>query len=350
MTLLTLGVVVVTFNADDVILDCLESLLASQGVGLDIVVVDNASTDATLTTLRDWASGAQSYTVPSDMPFALMPASKPVALLKSGTDTWARQDHSVTLIEAGVNGGFAAGVNRGLVELAARPQIDRFWVLNPDSAVPPDTAAAFATFDTPAFALMGGRVLYYDDPETIQMDGGTVNQKTGVTGNLGLSLSPNDCLPPKIMDVDFISGASMVASRKFYETIGPMPEDYFLYYEEVDWALQRGDLPLVYCPDAIVYHKAGTAIGSPTLNRPASPFSFYFKHRARMRFMRRFFPRNVPIALAYSVAKAAQLTLKGYRKEANALMLASLNRQPPADIRNVLSEEAAALAFPATKP
>lgn len=86
------------------------------------------------------------------------------------------------------------------------------------------------------------------------------------------------------------------------------------------------------------------------MNRPASSFSQYFKHRARMRFMGRFFPRNVPIALAYSVAKAAQLILKGYRKEAKALMLASLNRQPPADIRSVLSEEAAAMAFPATKP
>ena len=42
MTLPTLGVVVVTFNAADIIQDCLESLLASRGVQLAIVVVDNA--------------------------------------------------------------------------------------------------------------------------------------------------------------------------------------------------------------------------------------------------------------------------------------------------------------------
>lgn len=350
MTLPTLGVVVVTFNADDIILDCLESLLASQGVCLDIVVVDNASTDATLTTLRNWASGARSYTVPSDMPFALIPASKPVALLKSGRDTQAEKEHSVTLIESGVNGGFAAGVNRGLSELSARPQIDRFWVLNPDTVVPTDTAAAFATFDMPAFALMGGRVMYYDKPAIIQIDGGTINRKTGITGNLNLFRQASEASRPEPAAMDFITGASMVASRAFYEAAGPMPEEYFLYYEEVDWAFRRGNLPFGYCADAIVYHKAGTAIGSATLNRPASPFSLYFKHRARMRFMRRFFPRNVPIALAYSVAKAAQLMLKGYRKEAKALMLASLNRQPPADIRSVLSKEAAALAFPPTKP
>ena len=61
--------------------------------------------------------------------------------------------------------------------------------------------------------------------------------------------------------------------------------------------------------------------------------------------MRCHFPASLPVALAYSFAKAAQLTMKGYRQEAKALLLASLNRPPPDDIRKVLSPEAARLAF-----
>ncbi|MCF7702209.1 glycosyltransferase family 2 protein [Loktanella sp. M215] len=349
MTLPTLGVVVVTFNSADIIQDCLESLLASRGVRLEIIVVDNASTDDTLAVLRDWASGQHPYTVPADMPFALTPAPKPVTLLVAGTPTQILQDHTITLITAKVNGGFAAGVNQGLAALAGRPQINRFWVLNPDSAVPPETAAAFATHGTGDFALMGGRVLYYDDPDTIQIDGGTVNRRTGITGNLNLFRTASQTSRPDPATMDFITGASMVASRAFYEAAGPMPENYFLYYEEVDWAFRRGTRGLAYCPDAIVYHKAGTAIGSATMNRPASAFSQYFKHRARMLFMRRYFPTHLPVALAYSFAKAAQLAMKGYRKEAKALLMASLNRPPPPEIRNVLSQEAARLAFPALK-
>ena len=64
-----------------------------------------------------------------------------------------------------------------------------------------------------------------------------------------------------------------------------------------------------------------------------------------MLFMRRYFPASLPVALAYSFAKAAQMTMKGYRKEARALLLASLNMPPPQDIRKVLSPEAARLAF-----
>jgi hypothetical protein len=91
---------------------------------------------------------------------------------------------------------------------------------------------------------MGGRVLYLDTPDCIQIDGGTLNRWTGVTGNLILYALNKGTPPPKAEQMDFITGASMVASRQFYEAAGPMAEDYLLYYEEVDWALQRGVLPL----------------------------------------------------------------------------------------------------------
>lgn len=343
MSLPTLGVVVVTFNAADVILDCLESLLASQGVALRIAVVDNASTDDTVDIIRAWAAGAQPYTPPDDMPFALTASVKPVTLHSAGHQ--AKGDsHCITLIETGINAGFAAGVNRGLAELASDPGIDRFWVLNPDSAVPAETALAFARHEG-AFSLMGGRVLYYDTPDIIQIDGGTINKRTGVTGNIGLGRSAAETAHPQPSQIDFITGASVVASRAFYEAADPMPEDYFLYYEEVDWALRRGDMPLAHCPQALIYHRAGTAIGSPTLGRPASPFSLYFKHRARLRFVRGHFASSLPVALAYSVAKAAQIALKGYGREAWTIVLGSLNAAPPAHVRRILFKEAAERAF-----
>ena len=328
-----LGVIIVTFNSADVVLDCLESLLAATDVRLEIVIVDNASRDETVRSLRDWAAGSLPYLPPTDIPFALRPCIKPVPLqLRSAGDK--DRFHTITLIEAGVNGGFAAGVNRGLAHLAANTDIDRFWILNPDSAVPPGAARAFATEPGPAggFSLMGGRVIYLDDPGKIQIDGGLINWWTGVTGNKHQYMGPATPAPDPAR-LDFITGASMVVSRAFYEQAGPMAEDYFLYYEEVDWALRRltlpgGPLPLAYCPGGIVYHRAGTAIGSPTLGRPASPFSLYFKHRARIRFMRRFRPRNLPAALAYSLAKAGQLAWQGYWTEARTILQASLGAAP----------------------
>lgn len=345
-----LGVVIVTFNSADVILDCLESLLAASGVRLRIVVVDNASADGTPDLLRAWAAGTVSYAPPVDLPFALAVAKKPLTLLPALPPPGAA-GHSLTLIEASVNGGYAAGVNPGLALLLHDSEIDRFWILNPDSVVPAHTPRAFATEPGPdgGFALMGGRVIYLDRPDMIQIDGGLLNPYTGITGNANLGLSHAVTPPPDPADLTFVMGGNMIAARAFCEGAGPLPEDYFLYYEEVDWALRRGGLPLAYCKDAIVYHRAGTAIGSPTLERIASAFSIYFKHRARMRFMRKHFPQNLATAYAYSCAKAAQLLVKGYPTEARALLAASFDRPPPSAVRARLSPEAARLAFDVPK-
>ncbi len=341
-----LGVVVVTHASADVILDCLDSLLASQGVRLAVAVVDNASPDGTPALIRDWAAGRLAHAPGADVPFALDPVPKPLPLAAAPPAVLPAAGHSLALIETGINGGFAAGVNRGLAALAAVAELDRFWILNPDSLVPPGSAAAFARHPAPpgGFALMGGRLAYAGPTGPIQIDGGVIRRWSGVTGNLG-QFAPIDSPPPDPARIDFVTGASMVASRAFLETAGPMPEDYFLYYEEVDWALRRGRLPLLWCPGGLVYHRAGTAIGSSAPGRPASRFSLYFKHRGRMRFVRRHFPAAWPTALAFSLAKAGQSLLKGDRAGAATILGASLEMAPPAAVRARLSPEAAELAF-----
>jgi GT2 family glycosyltransferase len=343
MTLPVLGVVIVTYNSSDVVIDCLESLMAAQGVRLAVVVVDNASTDDTVEVLRDWAAGRRDWQPPADIPVALDACTKPVPLHQQPV---VETSHSLALLETGVNGGFAYGVNHGLRALAALADVQRFWVLNPDSVVSADAPRAFATEggENREFGLMGGRLLYLETPDQIQIDGGYVDWRTGVTKNVNQYAAAGSALPDPAR-FDFITGASVVVSRLFYETVGPMREDYFLYYEEVDWALRRGVLPLVYCADAIVYHRAGTSIGSASSTRKASPVSLYFKHRARMMFLRRFSLISFPLALLFSMAKAGQLLIHGDGRGSVALIRGSFGLSPPLSVRKLFSAEAARYAF-----
>lgn len=333
-----LGTVLVAYNSSDVILDCLETVVSAalqDGTDLRVAVVDNDSTDGTVALIRAWAAGTDGYALPEDLPFATKPVPKPLP------------EGMLTIIETGVNGGFAAGVNTGLAHFFADPAFDRVWVLNPDSVVPPGTPAAFAAYDPGPFSLMGGRVTYYERPDMVQIDGGTLNRRTGVTGNINLYASVKDVTMPTAAQLDFITGASMIASRAHYESAGPMPEEYFLYYEEVCWAMRRKkDLPLAVCPEARVYHRGGSAIGSPVPGRPASPFSLYFKHRARMMFVRRHMPSSLPSAWVYSLAKAGQYRLKGWKEEAQALIAGSRKVKPPKAISARLGTEAMRRIFP----
>lgn len=325
----TIGVVIVAFNAADVIGECLTSLMTQAGGRPHIVVVDNSSTDGTVAAIRDWAAA---------------PGRPGLSELHwpGATD----EVEGVCLIHSGANRGFAGGVNIGLAHLAARPGIGHFWILNPDAFADPGATGAIlaAAARWPDYGMMGGRVQYAEPPCNIQIDGGTINRWTGVTGNINLG-RPASAPQPDAREVDFVTGANLVVSRRFYETVGPMREDYFLYYEEVDWALRRGDLALVVAPGFLVHHHAGTAIGSPTLNRLASPFSIWFKYRGRMKFVRRFLPVSWPVAMAHATAKALQLLLKGAWPQALTILAAVYGLPAPRMVRDRLSPDAQEIAF-----
>ena len=339
----SLGVVIVTYDSGQDGLVCLETLLSAalaDGVRLRVVVVDNASTDGTPGRITDWAAGRGDVVLPQDLPVG-PPVPRPLSL---GDGT--QGDAPLTLLRAGVNGGFAAGVNLGLAYLLRDPALERFWILNPDSIVPPGTPRAFATHPAPdGFGLIGGRVIYRERPDMIQMDGGVIDRRTGVTHNLNQFRDPATTPPPDPDRIDFVSGANLVVSRAFIDAAGPMPETYFLYYEEVDWALRRGALALLHCPGGIIHHVSGASIGSGAPGRRITPFALYFRYRARMRFVRRHLPRAWPGAWAYTLAKLAQALLRGQTAEAAAMLAGARDAPPPAAISARLAPEAAARAF-----
>lgn len=299
----SLGVIIVTFNSEDEIIDCLNGLAAAPDIRLEVVVVDNASKDTTCPRVAAWPR-------PENM--------------------------SLNLLKKGENAGFAAGVNAGFSTLLARPHLDRFWVLNPDCVCTPNTPNALALWPDP-FALLGCRINYASPSDQIQIDGGTLNRWTGATGNVNIGKPARATPPPDSASLDFISGASMVASRAFVEAAGPMPEDYFLYYEEVDWATRRGALPLGVCTEARVYHKAGASIGSPTLLRGPSPVSVYFKHRARLRFVARNNPVALPVAYGFGWLKIAQNLVRGQFAAALSAVRAIHWLPPSASVKRAIS-------------
>ena len=290
-----LGVVVPCYRSADVIGPCLDSLMASEGDAFHVVVCDNASPDGTVHAIRAWA------------------ARNGVDLLERGFDEAdalpGGSAAGITLLVSEQNRGFAGAVNPGLVALLSKPGVELAWVLNPDTVVSSHAAAAYVkrASEIGPFSLMGGRTLYREPSNVVQSDGGIVNRWTGVCSNVNQGTHRQESKMPDAASLDFISGANMVASREFVEAAGTMREDYFLYYEEVDWAFRRGDLPLAVCPGAVVEHHGGTSIGTGSVNRRPSGFANYYNFRNRMRFVARFMWPVLPIAYAFSMAKVAQL-------------------------------------------
>lgn len=260
------GVIILNFNGWEDSLACVESVLGSSVRPAWIVIVDNASTNNSVSWFRHWACG--------DMDFALSelgaPTScpKPVQLveLTEGETPDVLPGH-VVLVRNVENRGYAAGNNVG-IRLLMQWGADAVWILNNDTVVEKRALGALTDclFTKSQPGLCGARVQYYGLDAVQCRAGGKTNPWTGLSNLDGFGFSTKKALLDSAEDVEkrinFIYGASVMASREFIEKVGLLDERYFLYCEEQDWAYRsKGLFDISYAPNAIVYHREGRSTG-----------------------------------------------------------------------------------------
>ena len=163
---------------------------------------------------------------------------------------------------------------------------------------------------SPRPGLCGGLLRYCHDDLPVQCcGGGHTNRWTALSAFVGkgLSLEQARRLPrPQVeRELNFISGACVMASRAFVEQIGLMDEGYFLYCEEQDWAYRAaGRFGLVYAPDALVYHKEGATTGWNDYNLRWPALGYLTRSRIRCTWLHQ--PYMLPTvfgAIAYAAVR-----------------------------------------------
>ncbi|MBC7504937.1 MAG: glycosyltransferase family 2 protein [Sandarakinorhabdus sp.] len=329
-----LGVVIVNWNRCGFTIECLESLMRSD-VPLQVVVVDNGSTDGSIAGLVDWSTGCTPSS-PPDHPLGSLitpPLGTPVALTITPATVLPTPGY-ISVIDAGGNLGFAGGNNIGLAHLARDPDLTHFWLLNNDTVVAPDAAGALLRcFEAdPAIGMCGTVVRFYSRPDVVQaLNGYRFSKISGAATPIGgsLHLPPGAQLPQTPTEIaaqtDFVLGASLAVSRAFVDQIGPMSEDYFLYFEEIDWATRNaGRFKTGFAADASVWHKAGGSIGSGEGHGTRGPGSDYYMTRARLLFTRNHYPWLLPLHYLQGLVIAARRRLRGQPSNARSILRALL--------------------------
>lgn len=343
MTLPRVGVVVVSFHAEEFIAACLESLVASDYPALSIVVVDNDSADDTVKVVRDWADGSQPFSPDEEWPLESGDAqTKPVPFKEYSASQLSSvsPETGVTLVHSGANRGFAGGVNVGLKWLYDSEDIDYYWILNPDTVVPPYTPKAFVkrAQKVKAFSVIGGRILYMDKPGKIHTDGGTLHNIASTAVNINFGADMETARYPNASELDYVPGANMFASRAFVDRAGLLDESWFIFFEEIDWQLRRGSLPIALEEKAIIYHKAGASIGTGSGRGKSHPFSVYFTYRNLLRFVRRWHPAKLIFTYVMAWLKIIRhLGISG--PHLNAALRGLHGFPPPAGVRQRLPNE-----------
>jgi len=286
-------------------IECLESVFRNDYPNYKVIVCDNNSSDDSVKKITNWAEGKIYVDLPDCNTlkyFSTPPVSKPIKFVYYEKEEAEKggsiedKDSKLILIQTGDNLGFAGGNNVGVRYALLKNNFAYIWMLNNDTVIRPDalTKMVDRMSENDQGGMCGSTVLYYNFPNTIQALGGArFNSWLATTKHIGENQTRNkyviDC--EKIEKIlDYIFGASMLISKEFITKIGLLNEDYFLYFEEIDWALRsKNKFNLYYAHESIVYHKGGKSTNSHSLVKTKSNITDYYLIKNRIKITKRYY-------------------------------------------------------------
>lgn len=179
------------------------------------------------------------------------------------------------------NLGFAGGNNLGFSAATG----DLLLLLNNDTEVEDDTLHYLCETlrDNPEIGAVCPKIRFFAPPRHIQFAGYTPLTRITLRNALVGFGQTDDGRFDTPHDTPYAHGAAMMVRRETVEKAGPMPEEYFLYYEELDWSerIREAGYRIVYDPRATVFHKESATTGRQ------SPLRSYYLTRNRLLFARR---------------------------------------------------------------
>ncbi|MFP3897445.1 MAG: glycosyltransferase family 2 protein [Anaerolineales bacterium] len=216
------SVIIPNWNGWELLCPCLDSLQEQVYRDFEIIVVDNGSTDGSVSKLR------KKY-------------------------PWVR---TLPLTE---NKGYSGGCNAGI----RRAKGDLLVMLNNDTEVDTQWLAALvdAADRHPKAGSFASRIMIHDAPHIIH-SAGDLYRRDGTSDSRGVW---TEYAPPYDEESYVFGGcgAAVAYRREMLRDIGLFEEAFFMYCEDVDlsWRAQIAGWKCVYVPQAVLYHHHGASSG-----------------------------------------------------------------------------------------
>lgn len=264
------SVIVVNFNGREWLGPCLEAIAAQNLTPLEVIVVDNASTDGSVAFVRE-------------------------------------RFPSVQLVAVERNSGFAGGNNAGARIARGR----HLAFLNNDTVADPGWLSALqrALDGNASAGAATSRIVYMNDPAVIDSagDGYTCAGGAFKRGHGGPAADYRVA-----EEVFGACGAAFMIRREVFEELGGFDDDFFLVYEDVDLSYRAQLLGhhCLYVPEAIVLHA-----GSATMGTLSSQAVFHGQRNLEWVYLKNtplpLLLRTMPSHLAYVAAAAVFFAFSG---------------------------------------
>ncbi|MBN2639851.1 MAG: glycosyltransferase family 2 protein [Bacteroidales bacterium] len=238
------SLITVNYNQSEVTCALIESLNKITYPNLEVIVVDNHSTEDDPTIIQ-------------------------------------KRFPNIVLIQNPINYGFAAGNNYGLM----RARGEYILLLNNDTEVPPDFLEPLVDLleTNKDIGAVSPKIKFYYQPDTIQYAGYTPIDKVTMRNTSIGYWEKDKGQYNDVRETAYAHGAAMLVPMRIVKEIGLMSYIFFLYYEEADWCarIHQAGYKIYYSGKSHILHKESVSTGK------MSSLKIYYQNRNRIVFMRR---------------------------------------------------------------
>ncbi len=283
-----IAVLLVNLDQWELTRQCLDSLMASRGVSVHPMLVDNGS--------------------------------------RAPVPGWVQEYSNLRLLRSKRNLGFAEGNNRAF-SLFDSDEIPWTFVLNNDTTVSPDTLGILVDLlkNRSDVGIAAPAVFYATRPDLVWGAGGSFRRLRMIFDQ---RVYPDrDSLPDRPVETDFASGCAMMMASGTYEMLEGFREGFFIYHEDTLMCLRcsRLGMKIMLQPRAEVLHHVSVTTGGVM-----SPFSIYFTHRNRfLAAAEELSPAEMAAFSLYYLAvtclKTLTFPLRGHRRPVRWMWRAALD-------------------------
>lgn len=203
--------------------------------------------------------------------------------------------NTIKVIELEKNIGFSGGNNIG-IKYALNHGADVVMLLNNDTIVSKNLIKQFLKYDNDETVLVPK--IYYHDTNKIWYAGGEINRISGNAIHYGNNKTDEKKFN-KNKIVSFATGCCIWIPKRVFEKIGFMKEEYFLYFEDVEYSLRMkfNNIKIMYIYSANVWHKVSSSSGGSD-----SALCNYYITRNRLQCIDQYHNYFCKITLFYSKA------------------------------------------------